>query len=240
LKALRSEDISLTGFQRSIAFPTSINVVAVTPDHERTMFAYRGASAQLSADQLDEDVIAGAAVLYLSGYALLVEPQRDAAERAIKIAEAADVPIVLDVPVPAAHEARDQLLKFASRLKLLVIGLKEAQVLTGETGAQACFDALVALGTESVALKLGEKGAIVGSWDQQIEVAGINVDSRDTTGAGDSFVAAMIYGLLRKWDTFRTAHLANACGAAATQTRGAGRALPSRAELEELVVRHEG
>lgn len=231
---LQTEGVGLQGLQRCTDHPTSINVVTVTPDHERTMFAHRGASAHLSPDQLDEQLITSAAVLYLSGYALLAEPQKSAALRATALAKHAGIPCVLDVPVPAVEQARTALMNLIPQIELLVIGSNEAQLFTGTSDERSCIAALHEAGAKAVALKLGKAGAIFATRHEWVAVAGIPVRASDTTGAGDSFVAGAIFGLVQGWSLNRLGELANKCGAAAVQKTGAGCSLPSRSDVYRI------
>ena len=63
--------------------PTGRCLIFVTPDGQRTMNTYLGASQFLPAEALDEAIIADAAVLYLEGYLWDPEEPRAAMRRAI-------------------------------------------------------------------------------------------------------------------------------------------------------------
>ena len=67
---------------------------------------------------------------------------------------------------------------------------------------------------------------------------GFEVQAIDTVGAGDSFAAAFIAGLLRGQSTADAATLANAMGALVTTRRGAGTRIPPREELLAMLESH--
>ncbi len=69
----------------------------VTPDGERSMASDRGASAQLREDELDPAWLDGCEHLFVSGYALVREPSRRAARRAVDLARAAGAAVSVDL-----------------------------------------------------------------------------------------------------------------------------------------------
>jgi sugar/nucleoside kinase (ribokinase family) len=87
-------------------------------------------------------------------------------------------------------------------------------------------------GVPSVAIKLGEKGAVMGQSGEFYTCPGFKVNAVDTTGAGDAFDAGFIHALLDKASPDRCLAVACACGALSTREPGALHALPSAEELE--------
>jgi sulfofructose kinase len=74
----------------------------------------------------------------------------------------------------------------------------------------------------------------------QFHVPGFPVRAVDTTGAGDAFHGAFIYGMLgffqdTKWDLHKVATFANAVAAINCQTLGGRRGLPDLAQVENLI-----
>ena len=69
---------------------------------------------------------------------------------------------------------------------------------------------------------------------------GLRVKAVDTTGAGDAFHGAFVYGMLQGWDLRRVARFANAVAAINCQTLGGRQGLPSFEEVDLLVDRTGG
>lgn len=214
---------------------TSLNIVAVTPDGERTMLAYRGASARLTPESAPAD-LGGVRHLHISGYALLADPQRSAAVAAARHARAAGVPVSLDVPVDAAGSAPATLLDFLSLVDVAVLGTDEARRLTGAGEDAAAARAVAEHGPGMVALKRGAGGALILAEGRLVEIPAPPVTAVDSTGAGDSFCAGLIAGLLRGADAGQAGLLATACGAAAVTVRGAGASLPGSREAAAVLA----
>jgi len=232
--SLRAERIDLTHVVELPEQPTFLNVVAVTPDGERTMLGHRGASVEYRAADLPEEAIATCALLHVSGYALMDKPQSTAAERAVEVARAAGVPVSLDVPVdPARHRPsvfRDAL----AWTDLLSIGVPEAVELVGQREPRAACAELHRLGASTVALKRGVEGTVMSRGGDWSEVPGLPVPTVDTTGAGDAFAAGAIAATIAGLPLARIGAMANLFGAAAVGTLGAGRSLPTLRQVQAL------
>jgi sulfofructose kinase len=85
---------------------------------------------------------------------------------------------------------------------------------------------LLALGPRLVVSTVSEDGCWCFSCHDQVHVPGFAVPVTDTTGAGDAFHGAFIFGLLQGWDTVRTATFANAVAAMKCTGLGGRAALP--------------
>lgn len=217
---------------RSAVEGTSLNVITVTPDGERTMFAYRGASSHLRQESLPES-FDGASILHISGYALLAEPQRSAAVAAAASARRSGLTVSLDVPVDPVAAVPDVLLAFLASVDAVVIGATEARRLTGADDDEDALQRIAAHGPSVVALTGGAAGSLMRIGAAVVRAPVPTVRAVDTTGAGDSFCAGLIFGLLRGIvDAELVASMANACGAAAVGVAGAGAQLP---DLDRIV-----
>ena len=89
-------------------------------------------------------------------------------------------------------------------------------------------------GVHSVAVTLGSKGAVLVEKDRELTLPAIEVQAKSATGAGDSFVAAMTFGLAAGWDSERAFRYGLAGGAAAAMTPGTD--LAHAADIERLAA----
>jgi sulfofructose kinase len=83
-----------------------------------------------------------------------------------------------------------------------------------------------------VVLTLGAQGCAVLDGDRFFQVPGFPVDVADTTGAGDVFHGAFIYGLVQGWDSEKTAVFANATAAIKCTQIGGRAGIPDRETVE--------
>jgi ribokinase len=235
LARLAEAGVDLSCVQQDDEVITGIMFIPVTPDGERTMFGYRGANSRLDPALLDEGYIAQVDVFHLSGYALLAEPQRSAARRAVEVARRAGVTFSLDVGLEAAVRVTEEVQALLPLVDLIFPNQAEAEHLTGGNDIREAVRALLGYGIETVALKLGEEGCIIGSEGEIFSVPTFAVEVQDTTGAGDSFDAGFILGRLWGLGARESALLANALGALAASAVGAGDALPGKEKARVLL-----
>jgi ribokinase len=233
LQALEEETVDLSQVVADPFTPTGLNVVVITPDGERTMFASRGANVNLVADP--GRLCAGASALHLSGYALLTSPQSESARAAVDQAHVAGLPITLDVPTAAVDRVPDELRQLLPLLDLVVLGESEACALTGIADPSEAAGELIRLGVGRVAVKQGNRGSTLHHRSGITSIPGLPVEVTDTTGAGDAFAAGMIHGLVSGLDHEASLILANTLGALATMRRGAGTQLPRAHEIREAL-----
>jgi sulfofructose kinase len=93
------------------------------------------------------------------------------------------------------------------------------------------------IGPRLVVSTLGERGCLCVTAEGQIHVPGFDVPVVDTTGAGDAFHGAFIYGFLQGWSLERTATFANAVAAMNCTALGGRAGLPRLPEVEEFLQR---
>jgi ribokinase len=158
-------------------------VSLVEPGGDRTMCSDRGVAPGLQADQIEPAWLAGADHLHISGYALLREPIRGAALRAIDLARAQRTCISVDLSswsaIRDAGPADVRQLLAAVRPDVVFANEAEAEIVGGPTRGPRWI------------VKRGARGC---SFDG-VERAAIPVISAiDTTGAGDALAAGWIVG----------------------------------------------
>jgi sugar/nucleoside kinase (ribokinase family) len=84
---------------------------------------------------------------------------------------------------------------------------------------------------DTLAIKLGAKGALGVTKVKKVKVPSIPVAVVDTVGAGDSFDAGFLYGYLKGWSLEKSLRIAVVCGALSTQQAGGIAAQPTLADV---------
>lgn len=238
LRTLSEAGVDVHHVQRDACYATGLFCIPVTPDGERTMFGHRGANPQTDPAGLAADSLADVQLLHLSGYALLAAPQREAARRAIELAERAGALISLDTGLLPALTVTESIGDLLPRLAICVLGPDEAQALSGIEAPREAALALVRRGARRVGLKLGAEGCWLVDARGAAHIPGFQLQALDTTGAGDAFSAGLIYGCLHGMSLPAMGTLANALGGLATMVLGTGAALPGRAEAAHFLTAH--
>lgn len=168
------------------------------------------------------DVVAGldCSWLVLSGSLPRGAPD-DLYARIVEIASSCGMAVVLDTSGAALKAA---LARGGVRLAKPSLGELEEIVghaLDDEAQIVAAARAVVdAGGAETMAVSMGERGALLVEAGRVLRLPAIAVEARSAVGAGDSFVAAMTFGLARGWDAEQAFRLGIAAGTAAVMTPG--------------------
>lgn len=180
--------------------PTARCLIFVTPDGQRTMNTYLGASQFLPAGALDEAAIADAAVLYLEGYLWDPEEPRRAMRKAIAAARNAGRKVAFtlsDAFVISRHGDDFRALIDAGEIDILFANEAELAALTGEGTFESGIAAL-APKLPVLVVTRSEKGAVAIAGTERAEVAAEPIARVvDTTGAGDLFAAGFLFGHVR-------------------------------------------
>ena len=205
---------------------TGLNIAVVTPSGERTFFNAWGANNWVGPDKLPLDLIARADMLQVTGHPVTRESNRSVLLEALGVARSANVPVSMDTSLRPVMEQTSEIRALIPHLAICVVGYEEGRHLTDEKDPHAIARNIVSRGPDLVAVKLGSDGCIVATADEHIMLDAHEVTTLDTTGAGDSFTAGIIFGWLSQMSIGATAMLANLLGALATTVWGAGTNLP--------------
>ncbi len=191
-------------------------MIFVTPDGQRTMNTFLGASHYLPAEALNRDLIANAQYLYLEGYLWDPEEPRAAMREAIDIARAAgrkvaftlSAEFVIDRHRDAFHELIN-----AGLIDVLFANEAEIVALTQAADTEGAI-AAVKDKVPLLVVTMSEEGACAITGDQHVHVPAAPVDKVvDTTGAGDLFAAGFLHGQAQGWDLERSLRLGAICAA---------------------------
>jgi sugar/nucleoside kinase (ribokinase family) len=176
--------------------PTARCLILITPDAQRSMNTFLGASSYLQEADLDAELIRSAQVTYLEGY-LFDRPEAKAAFfTAAKIAHGAGRKVALtlsDTFCVARHHA--EFTELVSHVDILFANKGEASELTGEKAFDASVKALAAK-CPIVCVTHGPQGSVIAASGHTHKIAAAPVAHVvDTTGAGDLYAAGVLYGV---------------------------------------------
>jgi sugar/nucleoside kinase (ribokinase family) len=177
--------------------PTAQCLIFVTPDGQRTMNTFLGASQHLGSAALDRAMIESAAILYLEGYLWNADASRGAMAEAIAMAKGAGRKVAFTLSDSfVIHGHRDEFLSMMAAGDIDILFANEAEILT-LTGAPDFETAVAqaALKVPTLVVTRSEKGAIAIQGGARADVPSEPVDRVvDTTGAGDLFAAGFLAG----------------------------------------------
>jgi len=232
---LTKTNIDVKNIHTKSGYASGLTFIIVTPDGERTMFSYRGANTRLAPRDIQESIFQNASLLHISGYAFLESPQKDAAWHAVELAKKNHIPVSLDTGLDPVVRDPDEILQLLPALSICITGKQEISVLfEGKTLDEAARE-MFSMGIQLVAVKMGERGCLVYSPEEKFTFPSFSINAVDTTGAGDSFTAGLLYCWIKKLGLTASTILASALGALATTVYGAGSSLPKKQTLVDFL-----
>jgi len=190
---------------------TGASAIVVTPDHERTMFTYLGACRDFCPDDLRLDILEDSRFFYATGYMWDTEPQLEALKLAVATARNAQVRVCFDLADPFVVERYYAELRewIKGKVDVLFGNREELARMTECSGSDAEIIGRAANLAPVVVMKIGKGGCLVLAEGRLSHASGEQVVPVDSTGAGDSFAAGFLYGLLAGKDLSTCARLGN-------------------------------
>ena len=200
--------------------PTGRVLSIITPDAQRSMFTFLGASAETRPQDITKVRFTNAAMVHIEGY-LLFNPELIL--KVLKTAKSAGARVSLDLAsfnvVKESHELLQHIVK--SFVDILIANEDEALAYTGHKDETRAIQALAA-DVEIAVLKVGKRGSFIACSDQIVPIQPkTGAPVIDTTGAGDLWAAGFLYGLVNGYALEQCGELGSACGYEACQVVGA-------------------
>lgn len=178
---------------------TAVSMINVTPDGQRTMCTYLGASVEFTDTDVDAAVVEASKIVYLEGYLFDAEAARRAFAKAAALAHGSGRKIALTLSDSFVVERhRGGLLGFIeSQVDLLFANESELLALFETDNFDVASEALRTR-CDLAAVTRSDKGSVILSQGERIAVAAEPVQKVvDTTGAGDQYAAGFMFGLSR-------------------------------------------
>ena len=171
-------------------------LVMISPDAERTMNTFLGISATLSEDNLNYNALKNSEWLYVEGYLVTSDTGRNAAIKAREFAQKQGIKTALSFSDPGMVQFFKPGLKEMLGDKVDLIFCNEQEALHwADTNNMDLAIASIRDITETFAITLGNKGALVFDGQSLQKIEPLPVKAIDTNGAGDAFAGAFLYGI---------------------------------------------
>ena len=197
-------------------------VSMITPDAERTMTTHLGISETLSRAELDRDALASSTYLYIEGYLVTSPTAMEAVREAQQVISDAGGKVSITLSdMSMVQNFGDTFTSLVDTgIDLIFCNEEEAMGWTGATSRQDALQKLQAA-CPQVVMTCGSEGALVDDGSGQIFVPGVATKAVDTTGAGDMFAGAFLYGITAGLNFEGAATLANRAASCLVSSFGA-------------------
>lgn len=201
-QVLKENNVSTQGLRVGQG-ATTLAVVSVSAQGERSFQFMRGADANLTADQVDRDLIAGAGIVHFGSVSLTADPARTATLHAVELAKQQGVTVSYDPNYRAAlWNSQDQAVEWMRRplssVDILKLSDEEMELLSDSNDPETCSQVMADKGISLVLITLGSEGVFYRLGDATGVVPGVPTKVADTNGAGDTFFGAVLSRLSRR------------------------------------------
>jgi 5-dehydro-2-deoxygluconokinase len=270
LNFLNKEGVETRFSPRKPGHRTSAVVLGIEPPDKFPLVFYRDncADIELTIDDVLAAPVTQSRIFQFAGTNLSKEPSRSATMFAAELAQRNDTEVVLDIDFRPDqwHDPRAFGVAVRSILPLvdIVIGTEDElnAALLLDTGqmdlthsqmsdtrvmgnVEEAIAALLSLGPRVLLQKLGADGVRVHVRQEdgrieRIDAPGYPVEVYNILGAGDAFAAGFLYGYVKNWGWYKSARLANACGAIVVTKHGCANFTPTMPEVEAFVGERGG
>ncbi|NLX64497.1 MAG: carbohydrate kinase [Clostridiaceae bacterium] len=231
---------------------TTLAFVHLDSSGDRSFSFYRkpGADMLLSKDEINPELIKDCRIFHFGTVSMTKEPSREATLHAVMTAKKYKKLISFDPNLRPPlwddlKEARELMKTGLVYTDILKVSEEELEFITGETNLEKGSGYIRdKYGTRLILVTLGAEGCYYRHGDSTGKLAAYDVDTIDTTGAGDAFLGAMLYKILNsgkrielldKVQLESMIRFSNAAGSLATTKKGAIPAMPSVREVETLL-----
>jgi 5-dehydro-2-deoxygluconokinase len=242
-KALRELGVD-DAFVSSVPdLPTPVTFCEIFPPDDFPLYFYRQPIAPdlvINADELDLEAIRTARVYWSTVTGLSQEPSRSSHHVAWEARARAPL-TVLDLDYrpmfwSSRDEASEAVGKALEHVTVAVGNLEECAVAVGESDPERAADALLDRGVDIAVVKRGPLGVLGRTRDESVLVAPTPVTVVNGLGAGDGFGGALCHALLEGWSLERCLRFANAAGAIVASRLECSTAMPTTAEVEQVLT----
>ncbi|MEW6496775.1 MAG: carbohydrate kinase [Cyanobacteriota bacterium] len=256
VQLLQDVGVDSTGVQRHPTAPTRKVYVVRSAKGDREFAGFgeldttKFADAFLDASTLPESLFEGADFLVLGTLEMAYPQTREAIQKALQLAEQYDVKVFMDInwrPMfwSDPNEAKPLVQQLLKRVDFLKIAKEEAELFFDTADAGAITHRLDSV--EGVLVTDGDQGCGYCLSDYEDKLPAFSVEAKDTTGAGDGFVAGFVHqlcqnglkGLADAESVKNVVRYANAVGALTTMKPGAIAAQPTAAEVAAFLQEHQ-
>lgn len=189
-------------------------LVMVTPDAERSMNTFLGASLDLSMEEVDQNCLSQSEWLYMEGYLVTDEQRTDVGRQAMEMARDQGVKTSISLSDPFVVQVfADNLRKvIGTGVDLLFCNYDEALSFTNTESLEDAIEALT-ITAKTFVITQGAGGSVAYDGNKLFDSQGINTEAVDTNGAGDMFAGAFLYAITSGHDYGWASDFANAAAA---------------------------
>jgi sugar/nucleoside kinase (ribokinase family) len=234
LEKLNAESVDIAAVRLLAGESTTLVIVLIDDAGQHAFLGALGSIQIPEIESLFHEKISNARALFSNGYAFLECSPPQILIELMRQARLNEKLVCFD-PGPQIQQVDVSLMRAAiAETDILLLTQDEAAALVQGDTPEELAQNLLHLGPELIALKMGAQGCLVANPQTMLRTPAFQLPVRDTTGCGDAFNAAFVYGIISQMPLDQIGRFANAAGGAAVSKMGAGTGLPHRSEIEGI------
>lgn len=241
VNSLRNQGVNTDGLVVKDGINTSASLVLVASTGERTFLHCFGSNADLSYEDVNFDIIKNSKILFIGGTNLMPKFDGIPCSKVVKKAKEMGVYTALDTAWDASGRWMEIVEPSLPYLDLFIPSYDEARMIAGKDEPEEIADVFLSKGVKLAVIKLGKEGCFIKSKDGEKSTIPTYSDIKavDATGAGDSFVAGFLTGVLQGWDLYKCGKFANAVGTHCVMEVGATTGIKKMEDILEFMKKYE-
>ena len=192
---------------------TAHSIIFITPDAQRTMCTYLGASVEFDHKDIDYKSIAQSKYLYLEGYLWDSDSAKEAFLEAAEIAQFSNTKIILSLSDSfCVNRHRESFFELINNyVDIVFCNESELLSLFQQDKYSNCEEYISSL-CEIFVITLGGKGSLIINKDQKFIInPNLTGTVIDTTGAGDIYAGGFIHGLIKNYPLKKCGEIGSLC-----------------------------
>lgn len=213
---------------------TSSTIVLIREDGERIFLHNAGANQRLTPQDIDIAWMDGKKIVHIGGTYILPGIDGKGAAEIFRIAKEKGLLTSMDVTYNVSGNWLEKIRPCLPYLDYFLPSINEAKCITGFENPEDIADALLEKGVGNAVIKLGPEGCFFKNREESFYQPAYKADVVDTTGAGDTFVAGFLTGLLEELCHRDSAKLACAAGSVCVKQIGATTEKLNRKEVRAI------
>jgi len=208
------------------------------------------ADTKLSPEMITPEKLEGCDILHIGSISMIREPVKSATIKAVEIMKNKKGLVSFDPNIrpslwPNEEVMIETIQSMLHNVDILKVSEEELESITKIKDIKEAVASLEQYNISLIIVSLGDKGSMAFINGQNVHVPAISITAVDTTGAGDAFIAGILYQLSKKdqllWEISinemtKVLEFANICGALTALNRGAIYSMPSLEEVKKFIA----
>ncbi len=243
---LKAEGVDTAHVKAEGGYLPSLSITEISPPNHFPQVFYRHdpADVMLRVDDSDLSYVAGAKMFITNGTSLCASPSRESTYRALERAKDSGVRVVLDVDFRSMSWPSPEEAGLAIRLAMpfvdVLIGNQPELMLASNTTSLESATSKLRERVPMLVSKLGDQGTRVWTGAESVFLPPYKVEVLSTIGAGDGFASGFLSALLNGKPVLECLHYGNAAAAIVVSRLSCSEAMPTLAEVNELMQQQRG